>query len=309
MQGVLRVNMDVKRSTEGESGLSNLQAEVAHKMVSLISAARWNIGDRLSDVAIAKELRVSRSPVRQVLNLLVQRGIVNQTPNRGYQLQRIPEPDELNDNLLPPSEAEELYRRLMSARASGAVGDEVSEAELADQLGATRGAVRRVLMRFATEGLAERLPGHGWRFAESLDNERAVNESYAFRLVIECGALLQPGYAPELSQLTALQREQNEISALPIQRLTRDLWFNANANFHETIVSWANNRFFTQSVRWQNHLRRMTEYSDFDRLGEERIRGACRDHLGILEAIESNDFEFAAALLKRHISRSGAEDI
>jgi DNA-binding GntR family transcriptional regulator len=44
-------------------------------------------------------------------------------------------------------------------------------------------------------------------------------------------------------------------------------------------------------------------------LGEERIRGACRDHLGILEAIESNDFEFAAALLKRHISRSGAEDI
>lgn len=191
------MNMDVKRSTEGESGLSSLQAEVAHKMVSLISAARWNIGDRLSDAAIAKELRVSRSPVRQVLNLLVQQGIVSQTPNRGYQLHRIPEPDELNDNLLPPSEAEELYRRLMSARASGAVGDEVSEAELADQLGATRGAVRRVLMRFATEGLAERLPGHGWRFAESLDNERAVNESYAFRPVIECGALSQPDYAPD----------------------------------------------------------------------------------------------------------------
>jgi DNA-binding GntR family transcriptional regulator len=127
--------------------------------------------------------------------------------------------------------------------------------------------------------------------------------------VIECGALSQPDYAPDLSQLAALQREQNEISVLPIQSLTRDLWFNANANFHETIVSWANNRFFTQSVRWQNHLRRMTEYSDFDRLGEERIRKACKDHLGILEAIENRDFEFAAALLKRHISRSGAEDV
>ncbi len=95
------MNMDVERSTEGEIGLSSLQAEVAHKMVSLISAARWNIGDRLSDVAIAKELRVSRSPVRQVLNLLVKQGIVSQTPNRGYQLHRIPEPNELNDNLLP----------------------------------------------------------------------------------------------------------------------------------------------------------------------------------------------------------------
>ncbi len=303
------MNMNVKRSTESESGLSSLQAEVAHKMVLLISAARWNVGDRLSDAAIAKELRVSRSPVRQVLNLLVQHGIVSQTPNRGYQLHRLPQPDELNDKLLPPSEAEELYRRLMSSRASGIVGDEVSEAELADQLGATRGAVRRVLMRFATEGLAERLPGHGWRFAESLDNERAVNESYAFRLVIECGALAQSDYTPDPSQLAALQREQNEILALPLQSLTRDLWFNANANFHETIVSWANNRFFTQSVRWQNHLRRMTEYSDFDRLGELRIRKACSDHLGILEAIANKDFEFAAALLKRHISRSGAEDV
>lgn len=86
-------------------------------------------------------------------------GIVSQTPNRGYQLHRLPEADELNDKLIPPAEAEELYRRLMSSRASGAIEDEVSEAELADQLGATRGAIRRVLMRFATEGLAERLPG------------------------------------------------------------------------------------------------------------------------------------------------------
>ncbi|MCX8278866.1 GntR family transcriptional regulator [Phyllobacterium sp. 0TCS1.6C] len=301
--------MNIRRSAESGLGLSNLQAEVAHKMVSLISAARWKIGDRLSDAAIAKELRVSRSPVRQVLNLLVQRGLVRQTPNRGYQLHRFPEPDELNDELLPPSEAEDIYRRLMSLRASGVVGDEVSEAELADQLGATRGAVRRVLMRFATEGLAERLPGHGWRFAESLDNERAVNESYAFRLVVECGALSQTDYAPEPSQLAALQREQKEILALPLQRLTKDIWFSANANFHETIVSWANNRFFTQSVRWQNHLRRMTEYSDFARLGEERIRKACKEHLGILDAIENGDLEFASALLKRHISKSGKENV
>ncbi|WP_252349097.1 hypothetical protein [Ochrobactrum sp. BTU1] len=54
--------------------------------------------------------------MRQAINLLVQQGIVSQTPNRGYALHRIAEPDELNDNLLPPSEAEELYRRLMSGR-------------------------------------------------------------------------------------------------------------------------------------------------------------------------------------------------
>ncbi len=313
MEDLSRVNIIVTApqpdGTVSQTGLSNLQVEVAHKMLALITKERWQIGDRISDAAIARELHVSRSPVRQVLQLLVQRGIVAQAPNRGYLLQRFPKQDELSNEILPPSDFEDLYHRLMNARASGTIGLEISEAALAEQFEVTRGTVRRTLMRFAAEGLAERLPGYGWRFAEALDNEHAVNESYSFRVVIECGALTQADYSPVLSELQELQREQLEILERPISDFPDGFWFDVNVNFHETLVSWANNRFLTQALRWQNHLRRLTESSEFDHLGEARIRQACADHLEILKAIEVGDFEFAAALLKRHIARPAHNDV
>lgn len=313
MEDLPRVNIIVTApKTDGtvtQTGLSNLQVEVAHKMLALITKERWQIGDRISDAAIARELHVSRSPVRQVLHLLVQRGIVAQAPNRGYLLQRFPEHDELSNEILPPSDFEDLYHRLMNARASGAVGLEISEAALADQFEVTRGTVRRTLMRFAAEGLAERLPGYGWRFAETLDNEHAVHESDSFRMVIECGALTQADYSPVLSELQELKKAQIEILERSISDFPDGYWFDVNANFHETLVSWANNRFLTQTIRWQNHLRRLTESCEVDRLCDARIHQACTDHLEILQAIEAGDFEFAAALLKRHIARPSHDGV
>lgn len=302
---------EVQKNTAETTGfhweLSGLQADVARKVLALIGSGKWQLQDRISDAALSRELNVSRSPVRYVLNLLTEYGLVAHVAGKGYHLTRVPEEGELIDRLIPESENTNLYNELMTARATGAIGAEVSETELVEQFKTTRGAVRRALMRFAAEGLAERLPGHGWRFTKSLDNERAVQESYTFRLVVECGALLQPDYAPQEDQLQALLRQQQTILDLAEDELTKDAWFHANAAFHETIVSWANNRFFTQSVRWQNSLRRMTEYADFDKLSKKRLQDACHDHIAILRAIEDRDFNFAAALLRRHISRSSRD--
>ncbi|RBL85089.1 GntR family transcriptional regulator [Streptomyces cavourensis] len=284
--------------------LSPLQIEVARKLTALIQSGRWQVGERLSDLRLAQELKVSRSPIRQALNLLTRQGLLAYTAGKGYRLEREPASDESLDALVPHSESESLYGELMSARADGRLGAEVSEAQLVEQFQVTRGALRRALMRLATEGLAERLPGHGWHFAETLDNEQAVNESYEFRLIVECSALTAPGYHAPPDQLAALQREQGEILQMPVAQLQRDAWFNANANFHETLASWSNNRFLTEAVRRQNSLRRMTEYANFGYLAEVHIRQACTDHLGILAALAEGDREYAAALLKRHITRA-----
>jgi len=72
-------------------------------------------------------------------------------------------------------------------------------------------------------------------------------------------------------------------------------------------VSWSGNRFLVQSLQRQNSLRRMTELSDFSKLSKRRLDEACKDHLGILEAIASGDYKFAAALLNRHISRASQD--
>jgi len=291
------------------AGLSSLQAEIAHKIVGMIDAGRWEVGDRLSDTQLARELGVSRSPVRQALQSFEGSGLVSSAENRGFVLARAIQPDDDLKVAIPASDLETLYHAIMAARASGEIGEEVSETELVERFSATRGAVRRTLMRMATDGLVDRRRGHGWQFAEALVTDRAVDESYEFRLIVECGALLVPGYRPDPAQLAALRREQTELAARPIRQIERSDWFNANAKFHEIIVAWSGNRFLAQGVRRQNNLRRMTEFSDFSHLSERRLREACADHLAILEEIAKGDYNFASVLLGRHIRRASSDDV
>lgn len=296
--------MTQQPETTEPAGLTTLQAEIARKICDLIRDGRWSPGDRLSDAGLARELQVSRTPVRQVLSFLATQGLVDAASGRGFQLLSGLEAHEDLDMLFPPSETENLYRRLMIARANGQVGDDASEAELAAQFDTSRGALRRALMRFAAEGLAERRSGHGWHFAECLNSPDVINESYAFRVIIECNAILEDGFVADPAQLDALITEQRRLLELPIAQMDASEWFEANANFHETVVSWSGNRFLVQSIHRQNSLRRMTEFAEFSQLSEAAVRKAATDHIAILEAIQGNDRKFAAAILHRHLSRT-----
>jgi DNA-binding GntR family transcriptional regulator len=286
--------------------LSPLQIEVVRKLIPIVRAGKWPIGGKISDAAVAREFGISRTPVRQVLQFLADKGVVTQTDNRGFILKRVPSADDRFEEIVPPSEVDMLYRQIMHARANGLIGSEASETELLEYFGSSRGVVRRTLMRLSAEGLAERRDGHGWRFAECLDNRQAVNESYAFRAIIECGAIMEDTFRVDMEILLELEVEQTSLLNAPLASIEGSAWFEANARFHETLVSWANNRFLEQAIRRQNSLRRMTEYAEFAELSEAGVRKAARDHLAILEAIKSDDRKLASAILFRHLSRSFA---
>ncbi|MBB2908347.1 DNA-binding GntR family transcriptional regulator [Rhizobium sp. RAS22] len=286
--------------------LSPLQIEVVRKLIPIVRGGKWPVGGKISDAALAREFGISRTPIRQVLQFLAEKGVVTQTENRGFVLVRVPSADDRLEAIVPPSEMDLLYRRIMHARANGLIGSEASETELLEHFGTSRGVVRRTLMRLSAEGLAERRDGHGWRFAECLDNRQAVNESYAFRAIIECGAVMEDTFRVDMEMLLALESEQTALLNAPLASIEGSAWFEANARFHETVVSWANNRFLEQAIRRQNSLRRMTEYAEFAELSEAGVRKAARDHLAILEAIKSDDRKLASAILFRHLSRSSA---
>ncbi|MBW9081313.1 GntR family transcriptional regulator [Rhizobium pusense] len=286
--------------------LSPLQIEVVRKLIPIVRGGKWPVGGKISDAALAREFGISRTPIRQVLQFLAEKGVVTQTENRGFVLVRVPSADDRLEAIVPPSEMDLLYRQIMHARANGLIGSEASETELLEHFGTSRGVVRRTLMRLSAEGLAERRDGHGWRFAECLDNRQAVNESYAFRAIIECGAVMEDTFRVDMEMLLALESEQTALLNAPLASIEGSAWFEANARFHETVVSWANNRFLEQAIRRQNSLRRMTEYAEFAELSEAGVRKAARDHLAILEAIKSDDRKLASAILFRHLSRSSA---
>ncbi|MEJ8473764.1 GntR family transcriptional regulator [Roseibium algae] len=287
-----------------DHGLSNLQAELARKVLSLAQNGHWGKDEHVSEIRLANTLGTSRTPVRRVLSALEERGLFIKVPNVGFRYCGLPQ-DELDIiRHMPRSEPERIFDAIMMARAKGEIRSDVSETELAEYFSTSRGMIRRVLMRFSNEGLAERRSGHGWRFAETLDNREAINASYGFRIIIECGALRDPGFEVDLDQLKELRGQQTRLRDMPVAQISDTEWFEANANFHATVVSWAHNRFLSEAMERQNSLRRMTEVAEFTELSADRIRKAAGDHLTILKAIEAGDRETAAKILERHLSRS-----
>ncbi|WP_425624577.1 GntR family transcriptional regulator [Agrobacterium radiobacter] len=119
--------------------LSPLQIEVVRKLIPIVRAGRWPIGGKISDAALAREFGISRTPVRQVLQFLAEKGLLAQTDNRGFVLVRLPTGDDRFDEAVPPSEMDTLYRQIMRARANGLIGSEASETELLEHFSTSRG--------------------------------------------------------------------------------------------------------------------------------------------------------------------------
>jgi len=193
-----------------------------------------------------------------------------------------------------------LYDELLKDRAIGHLGAEVTEAELASRYGVSRSVLARALARLASQGLIARQRGHGWRFVEALESDQAYEESYEFRVAVECAALSSARFRPDAGRLAEMRRRHEAILAAP-KSVEPRAWFETNAAFHEMIAELSGNRFFQQAVRYQNDLRRLREHAEFSHLTRARIEQSCREHLAVLEAIEQQDREWAVALLRRHL--------
>ena len=161
---------------------SALQLDLARQIFEQARTEGWLKGSRVPEQTLARALGVSRSPVRAALKLLEQQGFLDSEPGRGFILAR--EPREEGPTLIPPSADDDLHAALLADRANGRIALQVSETELIARYQASRGQIRKAFIRLAAEGLAQRLRGHGWQFADSLDSEEALEDSYHFRMLI-----------------------------------------------------------------------------------------------------------------------------
>ncbi len=284
---------------------SDLQIDVARRILQHIRDLGLKPGTRLSTTDLARSFGVSRSPVSAALELLQDKGVVASAAGRGMQVARDISGESIAA-LLPNSPAEALYQQIMRDRAAGLLPQEVSEAELLPRYGESRGLIRKLLMRFAAEGLARRLPGHGWRFVDSLESDADYTASYEFRIIVECAALLTPAFRADPEQIRQIRRAHELVLEAPHGAVGSDEWFRVNASFHETIASWSGNRFLHEAIQRQNNLRRMQEAVYYQVLAPERLRQSCTEHIAILDAIEAGNLDWAAALLRQHL-RSAAD--
>ncbi|SMO98438.1 GntR family transcriptional regulator [Paracoccus laeviglucosivorans] len=274
----------------------SLSPQIMAQIVEHARSQNMLAGQHLPAQLLADNFRVSRQPIVSALKKLEEMGIVESAPNRGYFLtcnaDEIPEMD--ND----AAKDDEVYFAIASDRLAGRLHDRLSENELMRLYGITRGRLLRVLHQISDEGWVERLPGNGWEFREILTSRKAYFDAYQFRASIEMQALLLPSFQIDEAAFTDARRHQQELLA-SYESENRKKIFGTNVEFHEMLMTCANNDFFLDAVRRVNRVRRLMEYSIAS--DRSRMPQQCREHLQILELIEQRDMQAASTFLYRHI--------
>lgn len=278
-----------------------LQVDLARLIAQDIVARRYAPGAHLSEEALAASYEVSRTPVRGALRLLATQGLITHRPNSGYTVAE-------NAAQASPAIAgagptqDELYRRLIADRATRVLPDQFTERELLQRYPAPRSVLAKALLQLSADGLLEKRKGHGWQFAPSLENREALDESYRFRMTIECAGLLEPTFRLDRNALERMRAAHEALIQRDDAGISAAEFFGLNAAFHEMLARCSGNRYILQAVQQQNQLRRLEEHAAFHR--EARFVDSSNEHLRIIAALEADDREKASQLMREHLSTS-----
>lgn len=163
-----------RRSSRG------LGEQLATKIAQSILDESLEPGAPLVERSLAERFMVSRSPVREALRLLAERGIVTTRPEGGYVVHEQPKmvPFEPSLGAEPPEEA--TYLKIAEDRLTGHLPERVSESDLMRRYGLTKAQLSAILRRIANEGWIERLPGHGWQFLPILTSGKPTTRPTVF---------------------------------------------------------------------------------------------------------------------------------
>ncbi|MGM3389199.1 GntR family transcriptional regulator [Stutzerimonas stutzeri] len=277
----------------------DLAEQLAPRIIQLARGQAMQAGAPLREEAFARQLGVSRSPIRRGFALLEQLGLARKEFNRGYFLTKdaatidgVPQP-------VDEDASEALYLQVVEDIVRGSLQTSFFEAELLRRYQIPRGRLVKVLNRLASEGMIERRPGQGWAISTFLHNREAHMQSYRFRMAIEPFALLEPGYRLDKKGFAAARQAQQRLLDGEILSVSPAQLFDINSSFHELLVRCSGNVFLLDALLHQNRLRRFMNYrSNVDRA---RLIGQSREHIHLIDLLEQGSREEAAAFLRQHL--------
>jgi DNA-binding GntR family transcriptional regulator len=278
---------------------TRLQQDIAEQILQMVREDGLGAGDWLNENSTARRLNVSRTPVRAALAHLAEQGLVRRHANKGVELLAATVPA---GNCALPDASELAMVRIAHDREVGELPDDISEVEVMRRYEIGRPEAQRLLARLADLDMVERKPGYGWRFLQEPRDPRVHDERYRFRLLIEPGALLEPGFSLERAWVEEMRARHADMLARPWHEAASIALYEMNADFHEGLAAASGNRFIHSAIRRQNQLRRLSNYDWV--FGFERVQVNCREHMQILDYLESGQHEIASALMRSHLLRA-----
>ncbi|HEX7891755.1 MAG TPA: GntR family transcriptional regulator [Ramlibacter sp.] len=290
---------ETRRSTRG------LGEQLAGKIEFMIAEESLDPGTPLVERALAERFMVSRSPVREALRLLAERGTVGPRPEGGYVVLTKPKVSPFTGAFETEPPEERIYLQIGEDRLSGALPEKVSESDLMRRYGVTKAQLGAILRRIANEGWIERLPGHGWQFLPILTSGETYDQAYRFRILIESAALHEPGFRVDEAALRKCLAEQQALIDGAVEWASPAQLFDANTRLHETIAGFSGNVFILESLKRINRLRRLMEYRKA--VNREAAARRCREHKTLIELLLSGQREAAADFIRLHLRDAARE--
>lgn len=279
--------------------------DLAQRIIEVARSHGFAPGARLPEQQLATLCSVSRTPVRAALRLLEAQGAVSREEDAGYRLAiDLTRPDALAAGL-PRAAEDDLAAAILRDRAARRLDASVTVAALARRYGSDRKTVLKSLNILAEDNVVERAPGQSWLFRPSPDGPDALAESYAFRLLLEPAAILTPGFRLDGAAATALRDGMEALSALPDAAFDAARFRRLDADFHGLVARGCPNRFLADALAAHLKLRRLP--GAYAGVSLYRQRQSIREHLAILDQLESGQHEIAADLMRVHLRASRSQ--
>jgi len=280
--------------------ISALTERLSQKIVGLIDTGNIAPGAHLSVPKLAETFDVSRSPVREALVYLEQKGVLQQKLNRGFFVKEDYAPQH-NDEAAPAdgSDLPEYYQ-MAEDWLQDNIDAEVTELYLMKRYNLTKSQLSTLLARGISEGWVERKQGYGWRFLPVAKTKAALEHIFSFRMVIEPMAILEPTFNAPQEKINEIRRELEMLLDNGIERLSPKQLQLAGYRFHETVIGFSNNPFFEISLRNVNRMRMLMDYRIMD--DRSRYYAEVKDHMRLLTLIESGQRIEASYMMKQHLA-------
>ncbi len=280
----------------------NHDRSIATQIVELIQREQLPVGTHLRAQKLADQLRVSRTPVNDALELLQEKGIVTREKNRGFFLAQPVSALVAELGLSGPDVVGTAYFQIADDLLQGTLPTEVPEQTLRTRYALTATQLNAVLTRIAQEGWGERKPGYGWQFSAMLTTPDSLLQSYRMRLALEPAALLEPGYRLDPRTIAQLRAAEVHLLEGGIETDTADQLHDRGVRFHEALVEASGNPFFIDAIRRVNRVRRLLSYRSMRE--RSRYAGHARQHLHLLDLLERGRNEEASQAMRDHLGHT-----
>lgn len=257
-----------------------------------------------ADTILAKELEVSRTTVRKVIDVLCEKGIARKDGTNKILLRRPKAADYLNDSEVETSKTD-LVEKLILKKLSAyqlKPGDRFSELELSREFDINTVSIREALIKIAKSGIIKKHPRQKWEVVEF--NKKTIEEIAAVRKLYEGYAIQAFKNIPANDGIwEALERLKDlHLRLLKKSKITFKELSNTERTFHLTLIKACRNRFIEDSYQSIFILINFHIWQiEYDRPKNERV---FKQHLAILDALLNKDFDQALTAMEIHLDHA-----